>query len=200
MTPTLETRRLILRPLTLDDAPAAQRLFPHWEIVRFLGPRVPWPYPDDGSLAFFRDVALPAVERGEQWIWAITLKDGPDHMIGVINLAAGRAESRGFWLGLPWHGQGLMTEACEPVTGFWFDGLDQPVLRVFKAAPNVASSRVSQKQGMRLIGMETRSFVSGRWPAEVWEITREEWRAHAKPSATASGGGSFRSWPQIAPG
>jgi RimJ/RimL family protein N-acetyltransferase len=39
MTPTFETMRLILRPLTIDDAPAAQRLFPHWEIVKYLNAR-----------------------------------------------------------------------------------------------------------------------------------------------------------------
>lgn len=31
--PTLETRRLILRPLVIEDAATTQRLFPHWEIV-----------------------------------------------------------------------------------------------------------------------------------------------------------------------
>jgi [ribosomal protein S5]-alanine N-acetyltransferase len=27
----------------------------------------------------------------------------------------GAHENRGFWLGLPWHGQGLMTEASDSV-------------------------------------------------------------------------------------
>jgi ribosomal-protein-alanine N-acetyltransferase len=48
MTPTLETRRLILRPLEIADADEVQILFPHWEIVRYLNNRVPWPYPPDG--------------------------------------------------------------------------------------------------------------------------------------------------------
>jgi RimJ/RimL family protein N-acetyltransferase len=39
------TERLILRPLALADAAAIQELFPHWEIVRYLLNRVPWPYP-----------------------------------------------------------------------------------------------------------------------------------------------------------
>jgi hypothetical protein len=36
MVPTLETRRLWLRPLELADAEQCQVLFPHWEIVRYL--------------------------------------------------------------------------------------------------------------------------------------------------------------------
>jgi len=65
MIPTLETRRLLLRPLELADAEQAQILFPHWEIVRHLADAVPWPYPADGAHCFYRDVALPAVERGD---------------------------------------------------------------------------------------------------------------------------------------
>jgi hypothetical protein len=30
---------------------------------------------------------------------------------------------------------------------------------------------------MRLVGMEERDYVSGRLPAEIWEITSDEWRA-----------------------
>jgi RimJ/RimL family protein N-acetyltransferase len=51
-TPVLKTQRLILRPLVPADAPAIQRRFPRWEIVRYLNPRVPWPYPDDGAIRF----------------------------------------------------------------------------------------------------------------------------------------------------
>jgi RimJ/RimL family protein N-acetyltransferase len=175
MVPFLETKRLILHPLTLDDAPVTQRLFPHWEIVRFLGGKVPWPYPDDGALQFYRDVALPAVARGEQWIWAIRLKGGPDHHIGVINLSTARHENRGFWLGLPWHGIGLMSEACDAVTDFWFNGLFMENLRAAKAVENIASSRISAKQGARLVAIVERSFVSGQGFAEIWDLTREEW-------------------------
>ncbi len=33
-TPTLKTARLLLTLLQLEDAPAIQQLFPHWEVVR----------------------------------------------------------------------------------------------------------------------------------------------------------------------
>ncbi len=181
MVPILETPRLVLRPLELADAAAGQELFPHWEIVRYLNANVPWPYPEGGALQYYRDVALPAMERGEQWIWAIRLKGGPEHLAGVINLMANRDENRGFWLGLPWQGQGLMPEACEAVTEFWFNGLGREVLRVSKAVPNVASRRVSEKQGARLVAVEERDFVSGRWPTEIWELTRAEWNGKRTP-------------------
>ncbi len=196
MIPIFETKRLTLRPLTLDDAPAAQRLFSHWDIVRYLGRNVPWPYPEDGALQFYRDVALPAMERGEQWLWAIRLQGGPSHMIGCISLSTQRDDNRGFWLGSPWHGMGIMQEACEVVTDFWFNVLNQEKLRVAKAVANVASKRISEKQGARLVAIEDRVFRLGPTKAEIWELTKEEWNARRKRSAGKAMGGNRGDAPQ----
>lgn len=177
MIPQLETPRLYLRPLELADARQAQLLFPHWEIVRYLSAAVPWPYPPDGAHTFYRDVALPAMRRGDQWHWTLRLKTEPDQLIGSIALIKGENINRGFWLGLPWHRQGLMTEACETATDFWFGVLKFPVLRAPKAIANIASRRISEKNGMRLVATEEHDYVSGRLPTEIWEITAEEWNA-----------------------
>jgi ribosomal-protein-alanine N-acetyltransferase len=174
--PHLQTSRLLLRPLELADAEQAQLLFPHWEIVRYLSNIVPWPYPPDGAYKFYRDVALPAMERGDEWLWTLRLKTDPGQLIGSISLSKGE-NNRGFWLGLPWHGQGLMTEACEAVTDYWFDTLKFPVLRAPKAIANTASRRISEKNGMRMVAREERDYVYGRLPSEIWEITAEEWNA-----------------------
>jgi RimJ/RimL family protein N-acetyltransferase len=174
--PHLQTSRLLLRPLELADAEQAQLLFPHWEIVRYLSNIVPWPYPPDGAYKFYRDVALPAMERGDEWLWTLRLKTDPGQLIGSISLSKGE-NNRGFWLGLPWHGQGLMTEACEAVTDYWFDTLNFPVLRAPKAIANTASRRISEKNGMRMVAREERDYVYGRLPSEIWEITAEEWNS-----------------------
>jgi ribosomal-protein-alanine N-acetyltransferase len=174
--PSLETPRLLLRPLELVDADQTQILFPHWEVVKHLHSRIPWPYPPDGARQFYEEVELPAMARGEHWTWSIRLKSDPDQLIGSISLMKGD-ENRGFWLGLPWHGQGLMTEASDAATGFWFNTLKFPVLRVPKAIANAASRRISEKQGMRVVATVERDYVSGRLPAEIWEITAEEWNA-----------------------
>ena len=179
MTPILETRRLVLRPLTIEDAPRAQELFPHWEIVQYLAAVVPWPYPPDGALTYYRDVALPAAARGDEWHWTLRLKTDPELMIGAIALMRGEV-NRGFWLGLDWQGQGLMTEAAAAVTDYWFDVLGFPVLRVPKAAANDASRRISERSGMRLVATVERDYVSGRLATDIWEITAEEWRRRAR--------------------
>ena len=175
MTP-LETDRLILRPLELADAPQVQMLFPQWEIVKYLLNVVPWPYPSDGAETFFRSVVLPGMARNEYWYWTLRLKTALEQIIGAVQLNVGH-DNRGFWVGLPWQGQGLMAEACDAVTNYWFNVLGFPVLRVAKAIANTASRRISEKQGMRVVGVEDRDYVCGRLPAEIWEITADEWRA-----------------------
>ncbi len=177
MVPTIETNRLTLRPLSLDDAPATQRYFPHWEIVRYLSAKVPWPYPEDGAVQFIRNVAIPAMERGDQWLWAIRLKEGPAHQIGCINLSVARDENRGFWLGLPWHNRGIMTEACVAVTEFWFITLKRGSLRVAKSVDNFASRRISEREGGRMVERVERNYVIGKVTAEIWELTFENWKA-----------------------
>jgi [ribosomal protein S5]-alanine N-acetyltransferase len=178
MTPTLETERLLLAPIRLEDAEQAQRIFPQWEIVQYLNTRVPWPYPPDGVHSFYRDVLLPAVQRGDEWAWTLRLKTNPDKIIGALSLTRGENDNRGFWLAPAFHGRGLMTEAVIVANDFWFDTLGFTRLRVPKAVANTPSRRISEKTGMRLVAVEPdHAFVCGHMPAEIWEITADEWRA-----------------------
>ena len=177
MTPNLETARLLLRPLKLADAEQVQVIFPQSEIVRYLTKQVPWPYPPDGALNYYRDFALPAIERGDAWHWTLRLKGDPGRIIGSIALMKGEGQNRGFWLGLPWQRQGLMTEACEVVTDYWFNVLGFKVLRAPKAIANEASRRMSEKSGMRVLETSVKEYVSGSHPSEMWEITADEWNA-----------------------
>jgi RimJ/RimL family protein N-acetyltransferase len=170
------TERLILRPLEITDAAQIQELFPHWEIVRFMLARVPWPYPSDGALEYCQR-EVPNMAGGEVWHWSLRLRSNPERLIGLLTLKKNEESNRGFWIGQPWQGYGYMSEACEWVNDFWFETLGFPVLRVTKANMNSASRRISEKQGMRVVAVEERDYVSGRFPSETWEITAEEWRA-----------------------
>ncbi|KAF1011224.1 MAG: putative ribosomal N-acetyltransferase YdaF [Pseudomonas fluorescens] len=173
--PTLHTERLILKPLALTDAEAIQQHFPHWEVVRYLNAQVPWPYPKDGARRYLEDIALPAMAQGREWHWSIRLESAPQHLIGNVSLMDEDDNNRGFWLAPQWQGRGLMAEASAAVTDYWFGVLERPLLRVPKAAPNLASRRISQRTGMRLIRTDEGLFVEGQLPREIWEITREEW-------------------------
>jgi [ribosomal protein S5]-alanine N-acetyltransferase len=179
-TRVLETTRLLLRPLVLADAPAVQRHFPHWEIVRWLDAVVPWPYPEDGARDFLAHVALAEMAAGTAWHWSIRRKTAPEELIGVISLRDKESDNRGFWIGLSWQGHGFMSEANDAVTDFWFDVLGKAVLRVPKARDNAASRRLSEKQGMRLVEQMTKPLVAGETEMDIWELTAGEWAARRK--------------------
>jgi ribosomal-protein-alanine N-acetyltransferase len=178
-TPVLETARLILRPLAERDVPAIQRIFPQWEVVRYLNAQVPWPYPEDGA-ATNTAMCLEKRAKGEQFYWAITLKGGDDELRGRIDLwpdDGARHDMRGFWLDPLLHGQGLMTEAAEAVTGYAFRVLGWPYLYLTNAVQNRASRRVKEKQGAEHLGVEAWPSASGPGERDLWKLTREAWLA-----------------------
>ena len=178
MEPTLETARLCLVPLRLADAEQVQSLFGTWEVVQYLNDRVPWPYPAGAAHAYFRDTAIPAIERGDEWHWTLRLKETPKQIIGAVALHRNETNNRGFWMGAPWRGRGLMSEAVEAATDFWFESLGFQELRTLKASENKSSVRISVKTGMRLLSKHNHPFVCGTLPAEVWTISREQWLDH----------------------
>lgn len=177
MVPEGGTQRLLLRPLALEDAAQIQEIFPQWEIVRYLDARVPWPYPADGARQFLEHVALPAMAREESWNWTLRLKSVPESIVGNLELRRGTEDHRGFWIVPACQRQGLVTEACAWVNDFWFETLRFPILRVSKAIANIASRRISEKLGMRMVGIKEKNYVCGCLPSGIWEMTADEWRA-----------------------
>lgn len=175
--PTFHTARLTLTPLQLADAADIQRLFPHWEVVRYLAHLVPWPYPADGALCHVRDRSLPAMAQGKEWHWMIRLAES-GQSIGSISLYDEPGNHRGFWLAPQWQGQGYMSEACAVINRYWFETLGKPLMQVPKAVDNRASRRISEREGMRLVEVRKGRFVCGEMDQQVWELSREAWLAN----------------------
>lgn len=177
-TPRLDTDRLILRPLRLEDISAVQRHFPHWAMVRHLVTKVPWPYPDDGAETNVRD-CLDKRARGEQFYWALTLKHGDDELIGRIDLRpdAGLGAMRGFWLAQEYWGRGLMTEAADAVNAYAFEVLDWPFIEVSTNSANRGSQRIKEKQGFTRINVGVGEYVEGERETSFWRLTQETWRS-----------------------
>ncbi|MFE4109511.1 GNAT family N-acetyltransferase [Kosakonia sp. YIM B13611] len=174
-TPELETARLLLKPLASEDATQIQRIFPRWEIVRYLIASVPWPYPEGAAQHYVDNVALVANRAGEGWFWTLRRKADPAELMGVICLMNTPDNNRGFWLAPEWQGQGYMTEACHVVNDYWFNVLDRDVLRAPKAVVNARSKKISERSGMRLVRRQKGQYVAGELDTELWEITRDEW-------------------------
>jgi RimJ/RimL family protein N-acetyltransferase len=181
----LESERLVLRPIQAEDAPVIQRRFPHWDVVKHLNARVPWPYPADGAAANMVET-LSEMARGEKFQWAITLKDGDGELIGRISLWPDDGKSRemrGFWLSQAYWGRGIMTEAAERVTAYAFLELGWPRLWLRSGVENAGSHRIKEKQGARVVDRVPAAFVSGAGETTVWLLTREDWLMHKENTA-----------------
>lgn len=177
-TPIIQTQRLILRPLALSDAPAIQRQFDNWNIIRNLASVVPWPYPDDGAETFIK-LQLEKIAAGEEiYQWVLVLRSGDGQAIGNIHFRP-RADNpkgnRGFWIAEPYWNRGLMTEAIASVNDFAFGTLGIESFYVCNAVSNEASRRVKQKTGAEFVGYIELPHHNGQSRSEKWEVTRENW-------------------------
>ncbi|MCD8497177.1 MAG: GNAT family N-acetyltransferase [Alphaproteobacteria bacterium] len=176
-TPTLETARLILRPVTLEDAPSIQKHFAHWDIIKNLSTAVPWPYPADGARTFLQGTIMPQVESGDTHVWAITLKDKPNEAIGMINfrLKDSGKGNRGFWIAREHQRQGLMSEALDPVHDFIFNMLGVESFTVCNSISNIGSRRVKEKTGAVYMEEVEIPHHTGGNKSEKWLVTKESW-------------------------
>jgi RimJ/RimL family protein N-acetyltransferase len=151
--PTLRTERLVLRPLTLVDAPAVQRLAGDREIADTTL-SVPHPY-EDGMAETWINTLAPAFERGESAVFALTRADGGE-LLGAIGLAGiNRRHSHaelGYWIGKRFWGQGFASEAAAAMVNYAFGELGLHRVYAMCFSRNPASARVMQKAGLTFEG------------------------------------------------
>ncbi|MBZ0216498.1 MAG: GNAT family N-acetyltransferase [Fimbriimonadaceae bacterium] len=173
----LETDRLILRKPAPADADRTARLIDHYDIANNLG-RVPHPYHLKDAETF-----LAGVDGNwglDQYTFAVCLKEDNDQLIGMggpFNFQSGRVEL-GYWLGKPYWGSGLMSEAVRALVEFVFDRVKAPFLLADHFIDNPASGRVLEKCGFREIEKRALySYARGAFaPARFLRIDREDWR------------------------
>jgi len=177
--PTFTTARLILRAVTEADEPAYTKYFVDYDVVSPLSSVVPWPYPANGVMDYLQTMILPHQGK-DKWVWGLFLKSNPDELIGCVDLwREGKPENRGFWLGKAFWGQGLMTEAVNPVMDYAFNSLGFEKLVFANAVGNARSRRIKEKTGARLIAVEPAKFVNPIYTEhEIWELTKNEWQKY----------------------
>ena len=175
--PEFKTQRLFLRGLHLSDAWSYEKHFADYEVVQFLrSSSVPWPYPQGGAKEYFTKVMFP--DQGtHSWNWGIFLKAKREECIGCVSLwKDGCPENRGFWLAKKHWGQGLMTEAVQPILNYAFKELGFRKLVFANAVQNKASRRIKEKTGCRQVRIESRKFVNPKFTkTEIWELTKTDW-------------------------
>jgi ribosomal-protein-alanine N-acetyltransferase len=147
--PELETERLLLRKMRLDDAQAMYGYASDPEVTRYVLFETHRSVED--SEAFLR-FAVEGYERGDFGGWGVVLKD--------------------HW------GRGLMPEAVRAVIRFGFGCIELNRIQARCIAENTASARVMEKAGMTYEGTLRQSeFIKGAYrDMKIYSILRHEFR------------------------
>jgi 8-oxo-dGTP diphosphatase len=175
----LETARLIIRPLRLEDAPDVQRYASDWDVARFTS-SIPHPYPPGAAEAWIRG----QVDDFDN-TFAIERRAGAA-FVGAIGFEHDREKREmvfGYWIGKPHWRNGYATEAVQALVdhAFMTLGVDRVVASVMPE--NRASVRVQEKVGLIYCGVAQEPAPARGGPIGVERrmLDRERWLALKAP-------------------
>lgn len=149
----IETSRLVLRRITMEDADA---MYQNWasdpKVTRFLT----WPpHPNADVTRKVIESWLPLYEKPSYYHWTITLKEDEWNPIGTIHgLVNDDLESVqiGYCLGRNWWHRGIMSEAAQAVIDFFFDRVGANSICSYHDPNNPHSGMVMRHCGMTYEG------------------------------------------------
>jgi len=141
----LKLKSCVIRTWSSSDAVAVQRYANNRKIWTNLRDAFPHPYTLNDAHAFLRHV----VNEKPTATFAIAM---PSEAIGCIGLKLGcdvhrKTAELGYWLGEPFWGRGIMSEAVAELTRFAFGMFDLERIYAEPFVSNRASARVLEKAG-----------------------------------------------------
>jgi ribosomal-protein-alanine N-acetyltransferase len=175
----LETKRLLLRPWKTEDAIQLYELAKDPRI----GPIAGWPVHTsiENSRQIIKDVLSVAQT------YAVVLKDS-NAVVGSIGLQMGQSSNLqiksyeaeiGYWIGVPYWGQGLIPEAVRELLRHGFENLNLKTIWCGSFEGNKKSQRVQEKCGFQFHHTEK----DKPWPLtndirtiHVTCLTKERWQ------------------------
>jgi RimJ/RimL family protein N-acetyltransferase len=171
----LETERLWLRwPRAADSAYVAHLAGD--PDVALQTARIPLPYEMHHAEAFIIESRAENA-AGAGLVLALTQKRKPNEPIGVIGLhGAGNrgVATLGFWLGKPFWGQGLMTEAASVAIDLVFGVTSLERIASFTMTTNDPALRLHRRLGFSTLGRDVRPAPArgAEVECELFEIRR----------------------------
>jgi ribosomal-protein-alanine N-acetyltransferase len=177
--PQLETDRLVLRELTLDDAEFYFRHFNITEIVKgccFPGPKSLEAAREEPELYCIK----PFKENGGTR-WGIVTK-GNNELIGTCGFTHWwKNEHRGeigYDLNPAYWRQGIMTEALHAILKYGFESMDLNKIQALIDSENVKSQKLVLRLGFKKQSvLPQNSIFEGQSRDEVcFSLMREEWK------------------------
>lgn len=171
-TQTIETERLILRRLTVDDA---EVMFNNWtgddSVTRYLK------FDTHKTIDTTRDYLIDVVKKYvnlDFYSWGIQLKNsGLIGSIGsVVSDKYNGKQTFGYCIGKKWWGQGYVTEATKAMLNFLHKDCGITEFVGYHSVNNPASGKIMEKCGLKLVGTTTYTASTGvEEESKVYELS-----------------------------
>ncbi|MGJ9458347.1 GNAT family N-acetyltransferase [Oceanobacillus sp. CF4.6] len=157
---TLQSKRLILRPYELKDAPRVQKLANVKELAEttFL----PHPYTLEMAESWIKTHSS-IIEDGDAYPFAVILENEKE-LVGTMTLRVDKSHNKGelaYWVGKEYWGKGYATEAAKEVIDFGFNRLNLNRMWAPIMSKNVASGKVLKNAGLTYEGTLRQEIL--RW-------------------------------------
>jgi ribosomal-protein-alanine N-acetyltransferase len=178
--PQLETDKLILRELTLDDVGFYFCHFNINEIVK--GCCFPGPRSIDAAREELEMFCINPFKEDRGIRWGIVMK-GTNELIGTCGYTHWSKNVRrgeiGYDLNPAYWGQGIMTEALRAVLRYGFEKMDLNRIQAVIDSENVRSQKLVQRLGFKKEGvLRQNSVFKGQFRDDAcYSLLREEWKA-----------------------
>ncbi|MBC7776709.1 MAG: GNAT family N-acetyltransferase [Phycisphaerae bacterium] len=146
--PTLQTSRLLLREMTLDDAPAIFKMRSDERVMHYIGKL---PMQDIGEARELIETYQKAYQQNEAVNWAICLREQPEWQIGTVGFwkmdKVNHRTEIGYTLQYDYWRQGIMSEAIMAAMEYCFKVMDFHSVEANTDPDNAGSGGVLEKLG-----------------------------------------------------
>lgn len=146
--PERTTERLLLRQLTLADAPAVMHLRGNPDVMKYINRPLALTVADAEAWV---NIVADVLQKSDGISWCICLKEDPSLHVGNIGLWRLEKENYraeiGYMLEPSLHGKGIMLEAIEAVVDYGFRHMKLHSIEGRIDPRNIASGKLLEKTG-----------------------------------------------------
>ena len=168
----LETDRLVLREMTMDDFSSLKRVISDKETMKYY----PYPYDDNGVKRWI-EWCIDCYSKYGFGLWAVVLKETGE-MIGdcgvSMQLIDGKLKPEiGYHIRKDHQRKGLASEASKAVKDYFFLMFDFNEVYSYMNKDNIASIKTALANGMKYVG----EFIDKNGEVDrIYMIKRSEWK------------------------
>ena len=177
-TKTIETKRLLLRRLTVEDTDSA---FKNWTSDKEVTKYLEWPTHENISLTKgIIEMWVKNYSKNNFYQWGIILKD-MNELIGTISVVNNNDKVKmvemGYCIGKQWWNKGITSEALTALIKFFFEEVGINRIQAWHDTKNISSRKVMEKCGMIYEGCLRQSHEnnSGICDRNIFSIIAEDY-------------------------